>query len=315
MGNWRTDMAHPKYFSDTDKEEIFRLYERGCTYSEIARMYGIDRSVVTKLLIRNGYARRSMSGIKRKYTLNEDYFDFISENQAYVVGLLFADGSNNTSRGEVVLQLQEGDKGILDKISKELLSNKPLRLVTLKNPNHCRQIRLCIASRKISNELKEMGMVHDKTYTLTYPDWLSIEQQRHFIRGYIDGDGYTSKNEISFVGTTAFCDGVANVFLDILGVSASMRSRGGKGIHVEGRVSGRLQCRKVYEWLYTDAELFLDRKYKVAMDSLSFPGSRKKPIRLCSADNCYRKHHANGFCQLHNYRAKHDLDFTVARGT
>ena len=307
-------MAKPKYFSEPDKKEIFRLYECGSTYSEISRKYGVDRSVVTKMLLKNGCARRSMSDIKRKYTLDEDYFNSISEKQAYVLGLLFADGSNNTSRGEVVLQLQEGDREILEKISKELSCNKPLQLITLQNPNHCRQIRFRLVSRKISDKLKEMGMTHNKTYALAYPDWLLSGQQRHFIRGYIDGDGYTSKNEISFVGTTSFCAGISDVFLKTLAVHVSLRPCGGKGIHAEGRVSGRLQCRKLYEWLYTSAELFLDRKQKVAMNSLSFPDSRKKPPRMCSVDGCDRKYHANGFCQLHNYRMKRDSEFTVSRG-
>jgi hypothetical protein len=303
-------------FADNDKKEIFRMYEGGSTYSEIARQYGVDRSVITKLLSRNGFAPRAMSDIKRKYTLNEDYFDVISENQAYILGLLFADGSNNTSRGEVVLQLELSDREVLEKVNREIGSNRPLRTVVLKDPKHAHQSRLRVASRKISDRLDSLGMTHNKTYTLAYPAWLPQEMQRHFIRGYVDGDGYTSRNECSIIGTKGFCEGVACAFSETLGVTTTVRLRGDKGIHVELRVGGRLQCRKVYEWLYADASLYMRRKHEVAMKSLEYPPNRKKDVRLCSADGCTRTHHAQGFCQLHYYRAtKRKRQHTVARGT
>ena len=309
-------MPKALHFSDNDKKEIFRLYEGGSTYSEMARQYGVDRSVITKLLGRNGYAARTMSDIKRKYTLNEDYFDVISENQAYILGLLFADGHNNTSRGEVVLQLELSDREVLELINLEIGSNRPLRTVVLKDPKHAHQSRLCVASRRMSACLASLGMTHDKTYTLEYPAWLPQDMQRHFIRGYVDGDGYVSNGECSIIGTKAFCDGVAFVLAETLGVTTTMRLRGNKGIHAELRVSGRLQCRKVYEWLYSDASLYIRRKREVAMKCLEFPPNRKKDVRLCSVDGCRRTHHARGFCQLHYYRTtKGKRHFTVARGT
>jgi hypothetical protein len=304
------------HLADNDQKEIFRLYEDGSTYSEIARQYDVDRSVVTKLLGRNGYASRPMSDIKRKYTLNEDCFDVISENQAYILGLLFADGSNNTSRGAVVLQLELSDREVLERVNREIGSNRPLRTVVLKDAKHAHQSRLCVASRKISDRLDSLGMTHNKTYTLEYPTWLPQEMQRHFIRGYVDGDGYTSRTECSIIGTKAFCVGVAVVLSDTLGVTTTVRPRGDKGIHVELRVGGRLQCRKVYEWLYSDASLYMRRKHEVAMKSLEYPPNRKKDVRLCSVGGCRRTHHAQGFCQLHYYRAtKGKRQCTVARGT
>lgn len=304
------------HFADNDKKEIFRRYEGGSTYSEIARQYGVDRSVITKLLGRNGYVTRAMSDIKRKYTLNEDYFDVISENQAYILGLLFADGHNNTSRGEVVLQLQLSDREVLERINREIGSNRPLRAVVLKDPKHAHQSRLSVASRKMSDRLASIGMMHNKTYTLEYPAWLPQDMQRHFIRGYVDGDGYTSKDECSIIGTKTFCDGVASVLSETLGVTTTMRPRGNKGIHAELRVGGRLQCRKLYEWLYSDASLYMRRKREVAMKSLECPPNRKKDVRLCSVNGCRRTHHAQGFCQLHYHRVtKGKRQFTVARGT
>ena len=50
-------------------------------------------------------------------------------NKAYILGMLFADGHNDTEKNVVTLSLQEEDKEILDKISIELGSNKPLYYV------------------------------------------------------------------------------------------------------------------------------------------------------------------------------------------
>ena len=63
-----------------------------------------------------------------QYTFDTHFFDEINtQEKAYVLGFLFADGYNYEKRGVVSLSLQEKDKEILDKISKsgyESLSSK-----------------------------------------------------------------------------------------------------------------------------------------------------------------------------------------------
>ena len=62
--------------------------------------------------------RRNVSKCQQVYGINEDYFDVIdSEDKAYFLGLLFADGCNIRCGGKhiVRIRLQEKDKYILDR--------------------------------------------------------------------------------------------------------------------------------------------------------------------------------------------------------
>lgn len=88
----------------------------------------------------------------KKYTFNKNYFEKIdSEDKAYFLGLLYADGCNSTSatqnHASIVLNLQEGDKEILEKFMKYINSNKPL-LYRPKQENHNPQYRFVINSKK-----------------------------------------------------------------------------------------------------------------------------------------------------------------------
>ena len=66
---------------------------------------------------RNGYKAKSQSELQRKYNIDETFFDVIdTEEKAYFLGLLYADGCNATNRNAVILSLKEDDKEILEKI-------------------------------------------------------------------------------------------------------------------------------------------------------------------------------------------------------
>ena len=108
---WRKELL------DTDIPNIIQSYLDGEVIHSIAQRYRVTDSKISKILKDNGVTIRSGSDINRKYTLDETYFDEIDDqNKAYIIGLLIADG-NCHGDSVVRLQLQESDKGVLEKIS------------------------------------------------------------------------------------------------------------------------------------------------------------------------------------------------------
>ena len=94
-----------------------------------------------------------------KYEINYKFFDVIdSEEKAYFLGLLFADGHNNVKDGVVLIDLQENDKEILEKFTNILQPSKPLRQYDNKYSKAGR-FRMAIANRYISTRLLELGMI------------------------------------------------------------------------------------------------------------------------------------------------------------
>lgn len=81
----------------------------------------------------------------------------------------------------------------------------------IKDEHRC---RLLFCSKELANDLAVLGCVNNKSLILTFPNEQQVPQQllRHFLRGYVDGDGclcYTEKTrEFSITSTKEFFIGM-----------------------------------------------------------------------------------------------------------
>lgn len=204
--------------SHEEKNELFKMFETGnYTGTDLSNYFPISSVAINSLLRRNGYKSKSQSDLQRKYPLKEDFFDNIdTEEKAYVLGLLYADGNNNEERNSISLGLKETDKEILEKITALIQPTKPLQYVDVSCSrkkegfeNSQNQCRMVIASKHISHRLVKLGCGKAKTHILTFPTKEQVPSHliRHFIRGYFDGDGSISGDRqklFSFEGTIDF---------------------------------------------------------------------------------------------------------------
>lgn len=125
---------------------------------------------------------------KEKKYFNESYFENINtEDKAYFLGFICADGcviydTNKSSYG-VILKIHPKDEHILSDFIKCIDGNLSLRKDKKRNI-----VELHLTGKKISKDLIKLGVYPNKTYNLKYPN-IPIDLERHFIRGYFDGDG------------------------------------------------------------------------------------------------------------------------------
>lgn len=73
------------------KDEIIDLYKQGIGSYTIAKKYGCSRTHICNLLNKWEITKNPP---KRKYNFNENFFDNIGPDQAYILGFLYADGCN-----------------------------------------------------------------------------------------------------------------------------------------------------------------------------------------------------------------------------
>jgi len=212
--------------------------------------------------------------MRKKYTFDERFFDHIdSEEKAYILGFLYADGYNDESRGVITLSLQEADKEILDKISVVIKNTKPLQLIDMKKyhkgKSHQNQYRLNLCSRHMSQLLSKLGCYQNKSCSCKFPSVVSDTLLRHFLRGYFDGDGcvsYTINKQrrpcgsVSFVGSKYFCHSFSD-HLDTLEINStvSYSKKYDKQIR-RLAFGGRNQLIKFYDYIYKNATIYLARK-------------------------------------------------------
>ena len=254
------------------KESIIKLYQNGESANKISKKFPISANAIYRLLKKSNIPIRSYSQASRKYSLNENYFKLIDNpNKAYFLGFLIADGYNNVERNCVELSSSRKDKNILEMLNKEIGSNKPVRDI---DNNGILSSRIDWCSAILCKDLENHGCMQNKTFKIKMPN-LQASLMRHFLRGYFDGDGcvsYSFSKKDNFfgnvfnsvatvVGTEDFCIQLKNLILEKISVNSTILCRNPESPKIKTiQISGNNQVIKFMEWIYDDAELFMERK-------------------------------------------------------
>lgn len=253
--------------------EIISLYQAGNSACKIAKMFGCSHPIVLSILDEHNIQRADVNQLKRKYkNIKEDYFNAIdTQEKAYFLGLLYADGCISISKNssQVEINLQEEDKDILEKFSFAILGESALKFRDLSKRNKKNQWVLRICNKQMCKQLEKIGCPPAKSLILYWPQWLiDSELQRHFIRGYFDGDGSINCNEdnyhaykFSIISTLEFCENADKVINEQILTHFTYDTSNENGITTTISVSGNRQIFRLMDWLYKDATIYLERKY------------------------------------------------------
>lgn len=282
------DMLSPALSKDkvkislSEKNQIKNMYLSGLSSTKIGIKLKIHHKTINSILDDFGIPRKG-NGL-RKYSLNESYFDVIdNQNKAYILGLLYADGYNSLDKKTIRLQLQEEDCEILEKIRVEIKSTKPLKYIKCDNKIASNgfisknMYQLEFYSSHICHTLNNIGMYQNKSLILDFPKCLDETLYSHFIRGYFDGDGsyshrispkYGERDVVTITSTKTFCDQAKKI------INIYSQAKGGgiydaschNGITKVLSFSGKNQTKNFFDWIYNDAQLYIQRKFNLYHD-------------------------------------------------
>ena len=212
---------------------------------------------------------------------DENYFSKIdTPNKAYFLGFIAADGSvyisSTRSFYSLTIRIKSIDIDILEKFKLELKSNIDITTdeETVKLPKNygykkIEESKIAIASKKMVEDLGQYGIIPNKTKKLKI-NWEKIpsEYLRDFIRGFLDGDGCysyskTKSNRIRPSITVGSCPYLINDLKKILNTNNFNHW------HIDEetedfyvlRNGSKYEIIKVFDYLYKDSEIYLDRKY------------------------------------------------------
>jgi hypothetical protein len=257
---------------------------------------------------------------QRIYKVDDGFFSKDSEQSFYVAGLLAADGWKTKRSGgyTVGISLKASDKDFLSKIKDIIKSEHSLIYAEHDNKNLLKMgsgkeykifssYILAFCSKQIFNDLEKFCIVERKTYKLYIPDWLkSHSLVRHFLRGYIDGDGCFCKARnkgqgphvsFSMRGTVSFLKSFYEILyknnvVDIKERNREFKPMRGKKYKAFDKccLSGNAVVSKLYDFLYKDATICLERKREIAelAKEWAIEGTDKPRKKPCNALPIYK---------------------------
>ena len=287
---------------DSKKESIIELYlNKKKSLAYISSYFKLDRNMLVSKLkeweIKTDYSSNNLK------TYDESFFEKIdTEAKAYWLGFIYADGCvvRNHSKDKegrqlkkysLSIELAEKDKEHLIKFAKAICLNFEESMLYSRERKICydhldeersykmNTFRVC--SKKIVEDLIKLGCVQNKSLILKFPSEEQVPKKlwMHFIRGYFDGDGSIyndGKNNLRFgiVGTEDFLNEIEKFFVEVFDwYTPTKRSKTGKArVLIKGIKTKR---KEFMETFYKNAELFLERKRNIFLNSMPSEAENK----------------------------------------
>jgi len=205
---------------------------------------------------------------------NVDFFTTIdTEEKAYWIGFICADGNISKDRNIFQINLSKRDDEHLKKLGK--IFGKETYVGKCYNKGKGKTYEYSILSccqEDIRESLVEVGIYPNKTEedSVDVFDFIPENMVNHFVRGYFDGDGcitYSDTKEgkrnycVSIAGSKNFLKELKGLFVNNIGVSNTKTFKF-FGCDVI-RWSGREQVNLIARWMYGNASIYLERKKKV----------------------------------------------------
>jgi hypothetical protein len=213
-----------------------------------------------------------MSRRARKYTMNRSFFhDIDTEAKAYWLGFIAADGNIDKNLTHLCISLSRRDQDHLQLLLNAMESNHPIHLSN--NTQGYPTASIYLGCVRMAQDLNRHGIVPRKTYHLQWPT-LREDLYRHYVRGYIDGDGcFSATQQVTTKGNeTRWSLTVIGTIQHITAMQSYLMQhcdlRKTKLLHPKNSVgsittfvyTGRLQVERIANFLYTDATIWLPRK-------------------------------------------------------
>lgn len=262
--------------------QIDALHAEGKCAQEISKILGMKYHQP----VYNYFKKKGWSTLNRKeykcpikYEINRDFFKVIdTEEKAYILGFICADGYIDTKNSRLVFTLKDSDYKLLESIRDAMNSNHPIkRKIEHSNPYKksenkiLYQCSLSLNGKELIKPLIDMGIAEKKTYSLNSSIMQYVPEKliRHFLRGYFDGDGciawdkrYKSGNKstIHVAGNYDFLQGSFNRYFP---TNCNLKLYKKSAQCYDYTIQDKKEVLRFLAFLYNDAKIYLERKYNL----------------------------------------------------
>jgi thymidylate synthase (FAD) len=174
-------------FTMEQEHFIVEQYQAGFSAEKLAEAYDVHPTTIRGIVMRHNESMRSRRESRTMHTNTSFFAEIDTPTKAYVLGVIYADGNiafreNQPSYGSIT---QHKDYAAWLKRLGALWGGS---VIAGGRPN---SVKLTIPGIDAAEHLVGHGVVQSKSKILVGPD-LPDELVPHFVRGYLEGDGYIS---------------------------------------------------------------------------------------------------------------------------
>lgn len=216
----------------------------------------------------------------RKHFFDENYFENIdTEEKAYWLGFIAADGSivksSEYNSYRLYINLSHVDEGHLEKFRSAIgASDTKFQKYTstkgFSNPNGSTTSRIVLNSFKLCNDLEKYNIYQRKSYDIEIPN-IDDNLMPHYLRGVFDGDGSyhyhydVNNNRYRYTfeivsASKVFVEQIQKYLLSV-GIKTNLYYRK-EFDYFRLMTASKKELLKLIDFLYSNATVYLDRKYK-----------------------------------------------------
>jgi len=235
--------------------ELTQLYLDGYSTTELANLFGVHRTTIQRKIKNQGILLRKKTPTS-KYNIHT--FSNINVHTCYWAGFIAADGCIRSDRNTVSMHLGIKDLNHLEKFKSYINLSSNIEIFN----NSC---RICISGKWFVEDLQHNFNI-TPVKSLTYiPPTLPKKLERHFWRGYFDGDGSVTKTSVpsmSVLGTKNTCL-MFNNYISTLGIKLKSKNTTSPIVPAGNAFQISYSGKNAYIILhdmYHNSDFYLDRK-------------------------------------------------------
>lgn len=287
-------------------DKIHKLHESGIPLQDACNTFGWTKYKYYNQRQTTGHKPpRVKRNINSKVELRW-FKDINNQTKAYYLGLIASDGcihrpNSNRSSDVLTIKLKESDRFLVDKLCSIVTPDRAVKIIS----NNSSLGKTCensaywsVNSNELVSDLLSHGINFNKSKNgLSFPTSLSKDLYRHYIRGFFDGNGYISytpreKSQSNRLSKTLaiICTDLSflNQISDILPVTPIISDITKKDRQIN---LYRLYFTKIesivlmYYYLYSEASIYLERKFKTYSELISILGNPVLTNTLKSISN------------------------------
>ncbi len=245
--------------------EIINKYQSGKSCDFIGKEYNVSGASICQILQKQNIPRRSCNCRSRSDFLNEQYFDTIdTEDKAYWLGFILGDGG--VTKHQLYFCLSTVDIKHLQKFADCLNSSRKPYVAA----NGFAKIEF--NSKHMINSLDKLGIIPRKTYNCFNLPKISDSLMPHFMRGYLDADGWFCKVsrktyyelEIGIVAHNKELIEQTRNWFNSIGINRNSVHAKTKENSVTWQycIRGMKNFKTIISTIYNKPSTYLDRKYE-----------------------------------------------------